>query len=41
IDLLDAKLQMVEDALDTTLETEPWTPMIRGLDNKAIYRLKV
>ncbi|GAB6926547.1 3'-5' exoribonuclease YhaM family protein [Paenibacillus sp. JCM 10914] len=41
IDLLDAKLQMVEDALDTTLETEPWTSMIRGLDNKAIYRLKV
>lgn len=41
IDLLDAKLQMVEDALDTTIETEPWTPMIRGLDNKAIYRLKV
>lgn len=41
IDNLDAKLQMVEDALDTTLETEPWTPMIRGLDNKAIYRLKV
>ncbi|ANA78820.1 metal dependent phosphohydrolase [Paenibacillus vortex V453] len=40
IDLLDAKLQMVEDALDTTVETEPWTPMIRGLDNKAIYRLK-
>ena len=41
IDLLDAKMQMVEDALDTTIETEPWTPMIRGLDNKAIYRLKV
>lgn len=41
IDNLDAKLQMVEDALDTTVETEPWTPMIRGLENKAIYRLKV
>ncbi|CAM3670083.1 MULTISPECIES: 3'-5' exoribonuclease YhaM family protein [Paenibacillus] len=41
IDLLDAKLQMVEDALDTTAESEPWTPMVRGLDNKAIYRLKV
>jgi len=38
IDSLDAKLQMVEDALDTTPETEPWTPMIRGLENKAIYR---
>lgn len=41
IDTMDAKLQMVEDALDTTAETEPWTPMIRGLDNKAIYRLKL
>lgn len=41
IDTMDAKLQMVEDALDTTVETEPWTPMIRGLENKAIYRLKV
>ncbi|MCQ6563079.1 3'-5' exoribonuclease YhaM family protein [Paenibacillus mendelii] len=40
IDAMDAKLQMVEDALDTTPETEPWTPMIRGLENKAIYRLK-
>ncbi|WP_422657736.1 3'-5' exoribonuclease YhaM family protein [Paenibacillus sp. EC2-1] len=41
IDTMDAKLQMVEDALDTTAETETWTPMIRGLDNKAIYRLKL
>lgn len=41
IDAIDAKLQMVEDALDTTAETEEWTPMIRGLENKAIYRLKV
>ncbi|EXX87136.1 phosphohydrolase [Paenibacillus darwinianus] len=39
IDALDAKLQMVEDALDTTPETEPWTQTIRGLENKAIYRL--
>ncbi|MNN05427.1 3'-5' exoribonuclease YhaM [compost metagenome] len=39
IDALDAKLQMVEDALLTTSETEEWTPMIRGLENKAIYRL--
>jgi 3'-5' exoribonuclease len=38
IDALDAKLQMVEDALNTTPETEEWTPMIRGLENKAIYR---
>ncbi|WP_223068545.1 3'-5' exoribonuclease YhaM family protein [Paenibacillus caui] len=41
IDTLDAKLQMVEDALDTTPESEPWTPFIRGLENKAVYRLKV
>ncbi|MBD3917604.1 HD domain-containing protein [Paenibacillus sp. PR3] len=38
IDSLDAKLQMVEDALDSTPESEPWTPMIRGLENKAVYR---
>jgi 3'-5' exoribonuclease len=41
IDSLDAKLQMVEDALELTPENEPWTPMIRGLENKAIYRLKI
>lgn len=41
IDALDAKLQMVEDALDMTPETSDWTPMIRGLENKAIYRIKV
>lgn len=41
IDALDAKLQMVEDALDTTPETEAWTPFIRGLENKAIYRMKL
>ncbi|WP_281887444.1 3'-5' exoribonuclease YhaM family protein [Paenibacillus sp. YYML68] len=41
IDSLDAKLQMVEDALDTTPETERWTPVIRGLDSKQIYRLKL
>ncbi|MBB3108319.1 3'-5' exoribonuclease [Paenibacillus phyllosphaerae] len=41
IDSLDAKLQMVEDALDTTQETEPWTPIIRGLENKAVYRTKL
>lgn len=38
IDALDAKLQMVEDALATTPESERWTPFIRGLDNQAIYR---
>ena len=41
IDVLDAKLQMVEDALDTTSDTEEWTPMIKGLENKSIYRVKV
>ncbi|MFH5186277.1 3'-5' exoribonuclease YhaM family protein [Paenibacillus sp. TAB 01] len=41
IDSLDAKLQMVEDALDTTPATEPWTPAIRGLENKPIYRTKL
>ncbi|CAM2843278.1 HD domain-containing protein [Paenibacillus sediminis] len=41
IDSLDAKLQMVEDALDTTPETESWTPLIRGLENKPIYRTKL
>ncbi|MBD0382645.1 3'-5' exoribonuclease YhaM family protein [Paenibacillus sedimenti] len=41
IDSMDAKLQMVEDALELTPETEPWTPMIRGLENKAIYRLNL
>lgn len=40
IDAMDAKLQMVEDALATTPESEDWTPFIRGLENKAIYRLK-
>lgn len=41
IDAMDAKLQMVEDALDTTPETEEWTPFIRGLENKAVYRMKL
>lgn len=41
IDALDAKLQMVEDALDLTPESEDWTPQIRGLENKPIYRLKL
>lgn len=41
IDAMDAKLQMVEDALDTTPESEPWTPFIRGLENKPMYRMKL
>lgn len=41
IDSLDAKLQMVEDALESTPETEPWTPVIRGLESKAMYRIKL
>lgn len=41
IDSLDAKLQMVEDALDTMPSSEEWTPFIRGLENKAIYRTKL
>lgn len=38
IDSLDAKLQMVEDALGSTPEADSWTPMIRGLENKAIFK---
>ncbi|WDH83319.1 3'-5' exoribonuclease YhaM family protein [Paenibacillus urinalis] len=41
IDAMDAKLQMVEDMLQTTADNEEWTPVIRGLENKAIYRLKI
>lgn len=41
IDALDAKLQMVEDALNITAEDEDWTPLIRGLENKGIHRLRV
>ncbi|OPA77441.1 phosphohydrolase [Paenibacillus selenitireducens] len=40
IDQLDAKLQAVEDALNTTPETEEWTKPIRVIENKPIYRLK-
>ena len=39
IDAMDAKLQMVEDTLATTAAGEEWTPAIRGLENKPIYRL--
>lgn len=41
IDVLDAKLQMAGDALDITSETESWTPIIRGLENKSIFRTKL
>lgn len=41
IDAMDAKLQMVEDMLQTTAEGNEWTPVIRGLENKAIYRLQL
>jgi len=40
IDQMDAKLQMVEDAIDTTPDGEQWTPFIRGLENKQIYRMR-
>lgn len=40
IDALDAKMQMVEDALSAMPEDQVWTPMIRGLENKAIYNVK-
>lgn len=39
IDSMDAKLQMIEDAFATIPEDESWTAPIRGLENKAIYRL--
>lgn len=41
IDSLDAKLQMIEDALESTAGSEDWTPQIRGLENKAFYRMKL
>lgn len=41
IDQLDAKLQAVEDTLNTTPATEPWTKPIRVIENKPIYRLKL
>lgn len=38
IDQLDAKLQAVEDALNTMPESEVWTQPIRVIENKSIYR---
>ncbi|OBR63964.1 phosphohydrolase [Paenibacillus oryzae] len=39
IDALDAKLQMAEDALSATSDKELWTQPIRGLENKALYKM--
>lgn len=41
IDAIDAKLQMVEDMLNTTAESEEWTAVIRGLENEPVMRLKL
>ncbi|MBO9607780.1 MAG: HD domain-containing protein, partial [Paenibacillaceae bacterium] len=41
IDSMDAKLQMVEDMLQTTAAGEEWTPVIRGLENKAMFKLRL
>ncbi|CAG7659024.1 3'-5' exoribonuclease YhaM [Paenibacillus allorhizosphaerae] len=40
IDQLDAKLQAVEDALDTMPDGDNWTPPLRIVENKQIYRVK-
>lgn len=41
IDALDAKLQMAEDALSATSDKELWTQPVRGLENKALYRMSL
>lgn len=41
IDALDAKLQTIEDMFQTTPESEDWTPIIRGLENKPFFRIKI
>ncbi|MBU5444226.1 3'-5' exoribonuclease YhaM family protein [Paenibacillus sp. MSJ-34] len=41
IDQLDAKLQAVEDAVDTLPDTEQWTAPLRIIENKQIYRAKI
>lgn len=41
IDALDAKLQMAEDALSVTSDKELWTQPVRGLENKALYRMSL
>ncbi|CAG7608147.1 3'-5' exoribonuclease YhaM [Paenibacillus solanacearum] len=40
IDTLDAKLQAVEDAIDSTPDSEDWTPPLRIIENKPIYRMR-
>lgn len=40
IDQLDAKLQAVEDTIDTMPDTADWTNPIRALEGKAFYRRK-
>lgn len=41
IDALDAKLQMAEDALSANSDKELWTQPVRGLENKALYRMSL
>jgi 3'-5' exoribonuclease len=38
IDQMDAKLQAVEDAIDTLSDSEDWTTPLRIIENKPIYR---
>jgi len=40
IDTLDAKLQSVEDALDSMPDSEKWTQPLRIIENKQIYRMR-
>ncbi|GLI10666.1 hypothetical protein YDYSG_67020 [Paenibacillus tyrfis] len=40
IDTLDAKLQAVEDALDSLPDSEEWTQPLKIIENKQIYRMK-
>ncbi|CAG7651331.1 3'-5' exoribonuclease YhaM [Paenibacillus solanacearum] len=38
IDMIDAKLQMVEDSLSASPQHEEWTSTVRGLEGKQIFR---
>lgn len=38
IDQIDAKLQAVEDAIDTMSDSDEWSAPLRIVENKAIYR---
>ncbi|AFC30387.1 metal dependent phosphohydrolase [Paenibacillus mucilaginosus 3016] len=40
IDTLDAKLQAVEDALDSLPDSEEWTQPLRIIENKPIFRMR-